>query len=158
MCCWLFRVLLLSEWSLLFPWPFYSYPLLRIESSHSKREVGEHVNPRQNVNESFRMRQKFTIVTGLITESDIENVCFLLNFLLYGCAGLCCYYNILKTSWYAFETPFVQDMTRLTEKGILSNLRLIYLKNAKRNIINNSYDSFWKTWNLTFIDAQKRSC
>ena len=81
LCCWLFRVLLMSEWSLLFPWPFYSYALLRINSSNSKREVGEHVNPRQNVNESFRMRQKFTIVTGLITESDIENVCFLLNFL-----------------------------------------------------------------------------
>ena len=107
LCCWLFRVLLMSEWGLLFPWPFYSCALLRIKSSHSEREVGEHVNPRQNVNESFRMRQKFTIVTGLITESDIENVCFLLSFLLYGCAGLCCYYNILKTSWYAFETPFV---------------------------------------------------
>ena len=107
LCCWLFRVLLMSEWSLLFPWPFYSYALLRIKSSLSEREVGEHVNPRQNVNESFRMRQKFTIVTGLITESDIENVYFLLNFLLYGCAGLCCYYNILKTSWYTFETPFV---------------------------------------------------
>ena len=70
----------------------------RMKSSHSEREVGEHVSPRQNVNESFRMRQKFTIVTGLITESDTENVYFLLNFLPYGCAGLCCYYNILKTS------------------------------------------------------------
>ena len=89
LCCWLFRVLLMSEWSLLFPWLFYRYALLRIKSSNSKREVGEHVNPRQNVNESFRMRQKFTIVTGLITESYIENVYFLLSFLTYGLARLC---------------------------------------------------------------------
>ena len=98
------------------------------------------------------MRQKFTIVTGLITESDIENVCFLLNFLLYGCAGLFSYYNILKSSWYAFETHFVPYKIWLDHV----NLRVIYLKNAKCNTINISYDSCLETWNMTFAEMHKK--